>query len=145
MVWLMSFVMLCGCTLIQGPRRQRVKEVRDQQIPETLLNTYWDVVSVDGQQPDCGVSIGLLDKGQLTIVYKDEVYDGNYLWYVVRDADIYFHTRPLYKPAWTSDDCKMNPFVLSLYLESSGAFKIQPDGTINGQSELGRLVLKKRS
>ena len=67
--------------------------------------------------PDCEITIGFLDKGQLVFKFKDELYDGDYLWYIANGSTIDFHTRPLEKLAWTIDNCEMNPSVFALYIQ----------------------------
>lgn len=79
-----------------------------------------------------------LDKGQFIFKFKDEVYKGENLWYIVKDSSVIeFHTRPLEKMAWTKDECQMNPSVFSLYL--AGNKKL----TITG-SKLSFVTFDKR-
>ena len=127
-------LLACGLAIafscsLWGPKRQRVKEVRRQSIPTEIINTYWTLESIDNEKPDCEIIIGLLDKGQLILKFKGELYDGDYLWYIVKDSVIDFHTTPLEKFAWTSDNCEMNPPSFASYIDGTRQFSIQ-DGKL---------------
>jgi hypothetical protein len=119
--------LLLSCSIIE-PKRQRIKEVGRQSIPKDLLNTYWTLESFDNKTPDCEITIGFLDKGQLVFRFKDNLYDGDYLWYIVKDSIITFHTRPLEKLAWTADNCEINPATFALYIQGDKPLYIK-----NGQ------------
>ena len=125
-ITLMTFglTILFSCSLL-GPKRQRIKEVGQQSIPEEILNTYWTLVSFDNKRPDCELIIGFLDRGQLVLKFKGEVYDGDNLWYIVKDSTIDFHTRPLEKLAWTTDSCEMNPSSFALHIQGIKPFGIR--------------------
>lgn len=119
-----GFITLYSCVLLE-PKRQRIKEVGLQSIPSEILNTYWTLETYDNQKPDCEIIVGFLDKGQLVFKFKGELYDGDYLWYFVKDSVINFHTRPLEKLAWTSDNCEMNPSTFATYIQGDKPFHIQ--------------------
>lgn len=119
-----GLMILFSCSLV-GPRRQRIKEVGRQQAPEEILNTFWTLETFDNKKPDCEIIIGFLDKGQLVFKFQDKLYDGDYLWYIVRDSVINFHTRPLEKLAWTTDNCEMNPSIFALYIQGDKPLDIQ--------------------
>jgi len=108
-------IMVTGCGLMP-PRRQYIKLIRKQAAPKEILNSEWSLESFDNKAPDCSLSLKFLDKGQLTFKFKDHEYRGDFLWYLVKDSLIEFHTRPLEKFAWTSDKCEMNPSAFALYL-----------------------------
>jgi hypothetical protein len=109
------------------PRRQYIREVKRQAVPTEILNTTWVLESFDHNPPDCGITLNFLPKGQLTFKFKDDLYEGDYLWYFASEDSISFHTRPLEKFAWTSDNCEMNPPHFAMYLESSKLIKRTPD------------------
>ena len=73
--------------------------------------------------------MGFLDKGQLVFKFKGEMYDGDYLWYIVTGSKINFHTRPLEKLAWTADNCEMNPSTFAMYIQGDKALNIH-DGQL---------------
>ena len=122
-----GLIVLCSCSLL-GPKRQRIKEVERQSIPSEILNTYWALERFDSKTPDCEIVVGFLSKGQLVFKFKGELYNGNYLWYIVKDSVINFHTRPLEKLAWTGDNCEMNPSTLAMHIQGEKPFHIK-----NGQ------------
>lgn len=123
-----GLIILYSCSLLE-PKRQRIKEVGRQSIPSEILNTYWALATFDSQKPDCEIIIGFLDKGQLIFKFKGELYDGDYLWYIVKDSMINFHTRPLEKLAWTSDNCEMNPSTFAMYIQGDKPFYME-DGQL---------------
>ena len=123
-----GLTILYSCSLL-GPKRQRIKEVGRQTIPKELLNTYWTLETFDNKTPDCEIIMGFLDKGQLVFKFKGELYDGDYLWYIVTDSKINFHTRPLEKLAWTTDNCEMNPSTFALYIQGDKPLNIH-DGQL---------------
>ena len=108
-------VMLSDCSLMP-PRRQYISDLKQQSIPQELLDCEWRLVSFDNKPPDCTLTLKFLARGQFTFTFKNEIYAGDNLWYVVKGSVIEFHTRPLEKFAWTSDDCEMNPSIFALYL-----------------------------
>ena len=71
--------------------------------------------------------IGFLDRGKLVFKFKGDLYDGDYLWYIVKDSTITFHTRPLEKLAWTTDNCEMNPSSFALYIQGEKPLDIQEE------------------
>ena len=130
----------CGTT---PPRRQYVKEAKQQVTPKEILNSEWTLESYDNKSPDCQLSMKFLDRGQFTIRFKDKLYDGDNLWYVLKDSVIEFHTRPMEKIAWTSDDCEMNPSVFALLLMGDKIVEFEDNKmSLDGTGEK-RLVFKK--
>ena len=73
--------------------------------------------------------MGFLDNRQLVFKFKGELYDGYYLWYIVTASKINFHTRPLEKLAWTTDNCEMNPSTFALYIQGDKPLNIH-DGQL---------------
>ncbi|MEO7991519.1 MAG: hypothetical protein ABI663_18345 [Chryseolinea sp.] len=108
LIVLILLITAISCGLLP-PKRQYIKEAKQQVIPEAILNTYWALQSFDNKPPDCDITIGFLDKGQFIIKFKNDKLDGDHLWYVIKDTEVVIHTRPLEKIAWTSDDCEVNP------------------------------------
>lgn len=123
-----GLTILSSCSLLE-PKRQRIKGVTQQLIPREILNTYWALETFGNQKPDCEIVIGFLERGQLIFKFKDELYDGDYLWYLVKNSTINFHTRPLEKLAWTTDDCVMNPSTFAMYIQGDKPLNIQ-DGQL---------------
>ncbi len=115
---------LLGCSLFE-PKRNRIKEVKLQRIPNEFLNTYWVLETLDNKEPDCKIVIGFLEKGQLVFKFKDENYEGDFMWYIFKNSIIEFHTRPLEKLAWTKDNCKINPSSFSLYIQGERKYKLE--------------------
>lgn len=121
---LVATIMNCS---VLPPRRQYIREVKKQKIPKEILNTNWTLESFDHKTPDCSVTMSFLEKGQFIIKFKSELYQGDYLWYIVRDTGIEFHTRPLEKLAWTKDNCETNPSSFALYVHGDKKVSITND------------------
>ena len=115
---------IISCSLLP-PRRQYIKTVKQQRIPIEILSTSWTLESFGNKVPDCSITMTFLEKGQLTLGFKNELFQGDNLWYIVKDSTIEFHTRPLEKLAWTSDNCEMNPSIFALYIHGSKTIKIE--------------------
>lgn len=127
-------LLFTACTVLP-PRRQYIASLRQSITPKELARVDWVLGAVDAKVPDCAVSIRFLEQGQFTIRFKDRLYEGDNLWYVVKDSTIEFHVRPLEKIAWTQDSCEMNP--------SSFAFVLMGDHEL--LLEKDRLTLISRS
>jgi len=116
---------IISCSLLP-PRRQYIKEAKRQRIPIEIVNTTWSLESFGNKAPDCSIQMTFLEKGQLTFRFKNELFQGDNLWYIVKeDSTIEFHTRPLEKLTWTSDNCEMNPSIFALYIEGDKKVKIE--------------------
>lgn len=110
------------------PRRQYLSDVKKQVIPANILNSAWTLESIEGQSPNCPITMKLLERGELQLIFKGEVYAGDNLWYMVKDSVIEFHTRPMEKLAWVDDNCEMNPSTFALYL--SGEKRVDINDTM---------------
>jgi hypothetical protein len=117
---------MVSCSLMP-PRRQYLKEVKHQTIPKEILNTTWALESFDNKAPDCPITMTFLERGQFTFQFKGELYEGDNLYYLVKDGRIEFHTRPLEKIVWTLDECEMNPNKFALYIQGPKKVNIEND------------------
>jgi hypothetical protein len=109
-------ILVVGCAIISP--NQQPKESRQQIAPKELLNSQWTLESFQGKAPDCNVMIHFLEKGQFTFTIQDQLFKGNYLYYIVKDSVIHFHTQPIDKLAWPTFNCELKPddFARSLSL-----------------------------
>jgi len=108
---------LISCSYLIPGKRKLIREVQRQLIPDIILNSNWTLSSFGGNVPDCDLILIFLEKGQLKFKFKGVAYQGDYMWYLVKDSVIHFHTRPLEKIAWTQDNCEMNPYSFALYIQ----------------------------
>ncbi|CAN5269509.1 hypothetical protein BH09BAC3_BH09BAC3_23630 [soil metagenome] len=135
--------LVVGCA-IMPPRRQYIANVKRQTVPNELLKGEWALETFDDKAPDCDVTIRFLDKGQFTFNFKDDLYAGDNLWYLVKDSVIEFHTRPLEKLAWTEDNCEMNPSVFALYLMGDKKVTVIKDKMSFDAFDKKRFVFRKK-
>ncbi len=91
------------------PRRQYNKEASQQRIPAELINSQWVLETSTNDKPSCSVVMNFYDKGRFTFTLDGQVFQGDHLYYVVRDSTIQFHTRPLDKLAWPEFNCQPKP------------------------------------
>ena len=135
-------IVMVGCSLMP-PRRQYMKTVKRQTIPKEILNTEWTLESFDDKAPDCSLSMKFLERGQFTFRFKDQLYAGDNLWYLVKDSVIEFQMRPLEKIAWTTDNCAMNPSVFALYLMGDQKVVIENDRLTFDTFDKKKFIFKK--
>jgi hypothetical protein len=136
---------ILSCSVLP-PRRQYISEIKKQHIPVTLLNTTWDLVSFNQQIPDCSISFSFLEKGQLTIGFKGELYRGDNLWYLCKDSStIAFHTRPVEKFVWTQDTCGMNPYRFAFYIQGDKKITFTNDKMSFKTFDDKEFIFKKRT
>jgi hypothetical protein len=107
--------LVIACSLMP-PRRQYIKEVKRQVIPKELLNCQWTLETIDNKKPDCSLTMKFLDKGELTFTIQGRLFEGDYLWYIVKDSIIKFHAIPLDKFAFTEFNCEPKPDTFAQYL-----------------------------
>src|SRR5690349_4845192 len=90
-VFLLAPLIFVSCA-IMPPKRQYIKQAKQQIAPKEILNSEWTLETYDNKSPDCQLTMKFLDRGQFTIRFKDKVYDGDNLCYVLTDSVIEFHT-----------------------------------------------------
>ena len=105
---LLTTTILVACGLMP-PRRQYVKESKQQIIPKELLNTHWTLESWDGKTPDCKLTMDFYAKGRFTFKWNDLDFTGDNLWYIVKDSLVSFQTRPIGKIVWTTEQHELEP------------------------------------
>ncbi len=105
---LIVWIYLVGCS-IMPPRQQYSKEANRQRIPMELINSQWSLETFRNEKPSCSVFINFYDKGRFTFTHQGQVFQGDHLYYIVRDSTIQFHTRPLDKLAWPEFNCQPKP------------------------------------
>ena len=131
----------CG---LMPPRRQYMKEVKNQKIPAWLLNTHWQVEQYEGKAPQCQVVIGFLERGELTIEYNGYLHHGDHLWYQVKaDSIVEFQTHPEDKIVWTSDHCGMLPSNFALGIEGDKKVEVRDNRMIVSDDGKDEIVFKK--
>jgi hypothetical protein len=101
-------VTLIDCRLMP-PRRQYVKETKQQVIPTELLNTHWTLETRDNKSPDCKLTMDFYEKGRFTFTWNDLIFDGDNLWYIIKGSAITFQTRPIEKIVWTTEPYELEP------------------------------------
>ncbi|MBI3219252.1 MAG: hypothetical protein HYZ44_07050 [Bacteroidetes bacterium] len=99
-------ILVVGCAIL-SPKQP--KESKKQIVPKELLDSQWTLETFQGEAPDCNVMIHFLGKGQLTFTIQDEMFKGDYLYYIVKDSVIKFHTLPVDKLAWPTFPCEPKP------------------------------------
>lgn len=119
-------LLVTACSLMP-PRRQYIKEVKHQIVPEGILNSEWVLETFDNHTSDCNLTIAFLEKGQFTFKVKDELFTGDYLWYQVKDSTIEFHTRPIEKIFWRGFNCEIDPDNFARYLSGEKRIAIEAD------------------
>jgi hypothetical protein len=127
-ILLLSLLLLdCG---LMPPRRQYIKEARQQSIPRDLLNTHWSLESWNNKAPDCKLTMDFYEKGRFTFKWNDLVFAGDNLWYVVKDSAITFHTRPIEKIVWTTETHELEPDNFALELSGIQNYEVNSDKLI---------------
>jgi hypothetical protein len=106
---------LCDCRFIP-PKRQYVKETKQQVIPVELLNTRWMLQTWDDKVPDCKLTMGFYEKGRFTFAWNDLKFEGDNLWYIIKGSTITFHTQPIEKIVWTTESHELEPDNFAMYL-----------------------------
>jgi hypothetical protein len=142
---MMLFLITTGCALIP-PRRQYIRDVRNQKIPDAILNTTWALVSSNHGVPDCTMTLTFLEKGKLVFVFKNDTLSGDELWYLVKDASIMeFHLHPTEKIVSTTEvsGCRINPSSVALDLEHDRKFTLVNDILTILTSQDGEFVFRR--
>jgi hypothetical protein len=121
--------LMIGCA-IMPPRRQYIKETKGQIIPMELLNSKWTLETAENKKSDCSLSISFYDKGRFTFTIQGQLFEGEYLYYVVKDSAIQFHTRPVDKFAWPTFNCEPKPDEFARHLAGDKKFRIINDKLI---------------
>lgn len=130
---LLTTIVLFGCS-IMPPRRQYVKEAKRQLIPKELLNTHWMLELWDNKAPGCNLTLHFYEKGRFTFKWNDLNFQGDNLWYIVKDSTIAFHTRPIEKIAWTTENHGLEPDNFALDLSGVTNFKMDNNKLILASS-----------
>ncbi|MCE2734048.1 MAG: hypothetical protein ACK57K_11980 [Chryseotalea sp.] len=138
---LLSTCILIACGLMP-PRRQYIRETKQQIIPAQLLNTNWTLELWDGKTPDSNVTMDFYSKGRFTFKWNELDFVGDNLWYIVKDSSITFHTRPIEKIVWTKEKYKLEPNNFALDLMGIKNYKIE-NGKLILTSTNKILVFKK--
>jgi hypothetical protein len=121
---LLLIVLLLGCGLMP-PRRQYIKETKRQIIPGELLNTHWILESWNNKLPDCKLTMDFYDKGRFTFKMNDLNFEGDNLWYIVKDSTITFQTRPIEKIVWTTEKYELEPDNFAMDLSGIKNYKVE--------------------
>lgn len=138
---LLLAVLLLDCGLMP-PRRQYVKETKRQIIPGELLNTHWTLEFWNNKLPDCKLTMDFYDKGRFTFKWNDLNFEGDNLWYIVKDSAITFQTRPIEKIVWTTEKHELEPDNFAIYLSGIKNYKVEK-GKLTLTSPEGTFIFKK--
>jgi hypothetical protein len=128
------------------PRRQYDKESKRQIIPRELLNSQWTLETFENKKSDCNLLMNFYDQGRFTFTLQGHLFEGDYLYYVVKDSIIQFHTRPVDKFAWPTFDCELKPDNLARHLSwRDKRFKIVDDKLFLGNIDRMDFFVFKRT
>jgi hypothetical protein len=134
-------VLVVGCAIFSP---HQPKESRQQLVPKELLNSQWTLETFQGKAPGCNVLIHFLEKGQLTFTIQDEIFKGKYLYYIVKESSIHFHTRHMDKIAWPNITCQPAPDHFARILSwGDKKYRIMGDQLFLYTNERLDLVFKK--
>jgi|GEM_PF-3117162 len=135
-----TLMIACG---LMPPRRQYIKDAKRQTIPKELLNSQWTLETFDNKKSDCSLLINFHDKGQFTFTLQGQLFKGDYLYYVVKDSIIQFHTSPVDKFAWPTFNCELKPDNLARHLRGDKKFKILDNKLTLRTNERTDFIFKK--
>ncbi|HEY0744458.1 MAG TPA: hypothetical protein VGD40_23490 [Chryseosolibacter sp.] len=130
----------CG---LMPPRRQYIKEAKQQITPTDLLNTHWTLESWNNKLPDCRLTMDFYEKGRFTFKWNDLDFAGDNLWYIVNGSQITFQTRPIEKIVWTDERYELEPDNFALDLSGIKNYKVENDKLI--LTSTNRIYIFKRT
>jgi hypothetical protein len=122
MVFLAAILVDCR---FMPPKRQYIKEAKQQMIPVELLNTHWILETWDHRVPDCKLTMDFYEKGRFTFAWNDLKFEGDNLWYIVKGSTITFHTRPIEKIVWTTESHELEPDNFAMYLNNIKNYSLE--------------------
>jgi hypothetical protein len=137
------WTLMIGCAIVP-PRRQYIKETKRQIIPKELLDSQWTLDTFENKKLDCSLSISFYDKGRFTFTLQGQLFKGDYLYYIVKDSTIQFHSRPVDKFAWPTFNCEPKPDEFARHLSGDKKFKIVDDKLILRTNSRMDFVFKRR-
>lgn len=134
------FIVSCT-TIFSG----QPKESRKQEIPRELINNPWALVTFQNSLADCRIVFRFLDNGRFTLTIQEQLFEGKYLYYMVKGSSIHFHTRPMDKMAWPSITCQPAPNHIARILSAGDKkYQIVGDQLFLYTNERLDFVFKKR-